>query len=103
MQVGWEEHGRDHADAEEDGYVICPVQLGAEPMENQSDMEDPMLDPNVNAWMDEGFHCGMVQAANGADAHFRCCFNCLEEAIDGGIARRCPYYQNCKKYLTGKC
>ena len=30
-------------------------------MDVQSDTEDPMLDPNVNAWMDQGFHCGMTQ------------------------------------------
>ena len=48
-------------------------------MDDQSDTEDPMLDPNVNAWMDQGFHCGMTQAADGADAHFGHCFNCLEE------------------------
>ena len=39
-------------------------------MDNQSDTEDPMLDPNVNAWMDQGFHCGMTQATDGADARF---------------------------------
>ena len=38
-----------------------------------------MLDPNVNAWMDQGFHCGMTQAMDRADACFGCCFNCLEE------------------------
>ena len=26
-----------------------------------------------------GFHCGMVQAADGVDVRFECCFNCLEE------------------------
>ena len=48
-------------------------------MDIQSDTEDPMLDPNVNAWMDQGFHCGMTQAADGVDARFGRCFNCLEE------------------------
>ena len=48
-------------------------------MEVQSDTEDPMLDPNVTPWMDQGFHCGMTQAADRADAHFGRCFNCLEE------------------------
>ena len=79
MQLGQDEHPRDRGDAGEDGYVICPVQLDAEPMDDQSNTEDPMLDPNVNAWMDQGFHCGMTQAVDGADAHFGCCFNCLEE------------------------
>ena len=79
MQLGRDEHARDHGDAGEDGYVICPVQLVAEPVEDQSDTESPMLDPNVNVWMDQGFYCGMVQAADGADAQFGHCFNCLEE------------------------
>ena len=70
---------RDRSDASEDGYVIHPVQLDAEPMGVQSDMEDPKLDPNVCAWMDQGFHCGMTQATDRVDARFRCCFNCLEE------------------------
>ena len=48
-------------------------------MDDQSDTEDPMLDPNMNAWMDQGFHCGMTQATDGADARFGRCFNCLEE------------------------
>ena len=48
-------------------------------MDDQSDTESPMLDPNVTAWMDQGFHCGMTQAADGADARFGCSFNCLEE------------------------
>ena len=47
------------------GQVCCLP--GTEPTEDQSNTEDPMLDPNVNAWMDEGFHCGMVQATDGAD------------------------------------
>ena len=79
MQLGRDKHPRDCGNAGEDGYVICPVQLDAEPMDVQSDTEDPMLDPNVNAWMDESFHCGMTQATDGADAHFGRCFNCLEE------------------------
>ena len=79
MQLGRYEHARDRGDAGEDRYVIHPVQLDAEPVDDQSDTESPMLDPNVTAWMDQGFHCGMVQAVDGADAHFRRCFNCLEE------------------------
>ena len=79
MQLGRDEHPRDCGDAGKDGYVIRPVQLDAEPMDVQSDTEDPLLDPNVNAWMDQGFHCGMTQAADGADACFGCCLNCLEE------------------------
>ena len=79
VQLGRDEHARDHGDASEDGYVVRPVQLDAECVEDQSNTESPMLDPNVTAWMDQGFHCGMVQAADGADARFRCCFNCLEE------------------------
>ena len=47
-------------------------------MDNQSDTESPMLDPNVTAWMDQGFHCSMTQAVDRADTQFRCCFNCLE-------------------------
>ena len=79
MQLGQDEHARDHGNAGEDGYVICPVQLDAEPVDNQSDTESPMLDSNVTAWMDQGFHCGMVQAADRVDACFGRCFNCLEE------------------------
>ena len=79
MQLGRDEHPRDRGDAGEDGYVIRPVQLEAEPVGDQSDTESPMLDPNMNAWMDEGFHCGMTQATDGADARFGHCFNCLEE------------------------
>ena len=79
MQLGRDEHPGDRSDVGEHGYVICPVQLDAEPMDIQSDTEDPMLDPNVNAWMDQGFHCGMTQAVDGADGHFGRCFNCLEE------------------------
>ena len=79
MQLGQDEHARDRGDAGEDGYIIRPVQLDAEPMDVQSDTESPMLDPNVITWMDQGFHCGMVQATDGADACFRRCFNCLEE------------------------
>ena len=37
MQLGQEEHGRDHMDAEEDGYTIRPVQLGAESPDDQYD------------------------------------------------------------------
>ena len=79
MQLGRDEHPGDRRDVGEHGYVICPVQLDAEPMDIQSDTEDPMLDPNVNAWMDQGFHCGMTQAVDGVDGHFGRCFNCLEE------------------------
>ena len=90
MQLGQEELPRDRGDIVEDGYTICPVQLGAECEDNQSDTENPVLDPNVTAWMDEGFHFGMVQAANGADAHFNRCFNCLEEG---------HRWRDCKKTL----
>ena len=77
--MGRDEHPRDRGDVGEDGYVIRPVQLDTEPIDDQSDTESPMLDPNVTTWMDQGFHCGMTQAADGADAWFGCCFNCLEE------------------------
>ena len=40
--------------------------------------------------MDQGFHCGMVQAANGVDARFGHCFNCLEEGHQ---------WRDCKKTL----
>ena len=70
---------RDRGDAGEDGYSIRPVQLDVETMDVQYNTEDRMLDPNVCAWMDQGFHCGMTQAADRADARFGCCFNCLEE------------------------
>ena len=79
IQMARDEHARDHGDTGEDGYIICPVQLDAEPVEDQSNTGSPMLDPNITAWMDQGFHCGMVQAADRADTWFRCCFNCLEE------------------------
>ena len=79
MQLGRNEHARDHGAAGKDRYVIHSVQLEVEPVEDQSDTESPMLDPNVNTWMNQGFHCGMVQAAYEADARFRYCFNCLEE------------------------
>ena len=80
-RCSWDEKskGQDHMHGEEDGYTVRPVQLGAEPPDNQSDTDDPMLDSNVSVWMDEGFHVGMVQATDGANAHFGCCFNCLEE------------------------
>ena len=68
VQLRRDEHARDHGNAREDGYVIRPVQLDAECVEDQSDTESPMLDPNVTMWMDQGFHCGMVQATDGADA-----------------------------------
>ena len=79
MQLGQDEHPRDCGDASEDGYVIRPVQLDTEPVDNQSDTESLMLDPNVTAWMDQGFHCGMTQATDGVDTQFGRCFNCLEE------------------------
>ena len=79
MQLGRDEHTRDRSDAGEDGYVVHPVQLDAETMDVQYNTEDPMLDPNVCAWMDQGFHCGMTQVADKADACFGRCFNCLEE------------------------
>ena len=53
MQLGQDEHPRDRGNASEDGYVICPVQLDAEPMDDQSDTQSPMLDPNVTAWMEK--------------------------------------------------
>ena len=90
MQLGREELLRDRGDVVENGYTIFPVQLGAEPEDNQSDTENPMLDPNVTAWMDKGFHFGMVQAADGVDAHFDHCFNCLEEG---------HRWRDCKKML----
>ena len=55
-----------------------PVHLGAEP-EEEYDHEDQNEDPDLNHWMDQGFHIGMVQAADSADARFGHCFNCLEE------------------------
>ena len=63
---------------EEEGYTIGPVQLGAEP-EEEYEQEDQLEDPDINHWMDQGFHIGMVQAADSADARFGRCFNCLEE------------------------
>ena len=63
---------------EEEGYSMCPVQLGVEP-EEEYEQEDQFDDPDINHWMDQGFHIGMVQAADSADARFGCCFNCLEE------------------------
>ena len=52
--------------------------MGAEP-EEEYDHEDQYEDPDLNHWMDQGFHNGMVQAADSADARFGRCFNCLEE------------------------
>ena len=100
MQLGQEEHRRDHVDVEEDGYVIHLVQLSAEPMEDQSDMEDPMLDPNVNAWMDQGFQYGVVQAANGANARFGCCFNCLEEGHRWRDCKKMPLLPELQEILN---
>ena len=99
MQLGQDEHPRDHGDVSKDGYVIHPVQLDAEPMDIQSDTEDPMLDPNVCAWMDQGFHCGMTQAADGADAHFGCCFNCLEEGHQWRECKNTPLLPELQEIL----
>ena len=63
---------------EEEDYIIRPVQLGAEP-EEEYEQEDQLEDPDINHWMDQGFHIGMVQVADSADARFGHCFNCLEE------------------------
>ena len=63
---------------EDAGYTMQPVHLGAEP-EEEYDHEDQHEDPDLNHWMDQGFHIGMVQAADSADARFGRCFNCLEE------------------------
>ena len=63
---------------EEHGFTMRPVHLGAEP-EEEYEQEDQFEDPDVNHWMDQGFHIGMVQAADSADARFGRCFNCLEE------------------------
>ena len=52
---------------EEEGYAMRPVQLGAEP-EEEYEQEDQFEDPDINHWMDQGFHIGMVQAADSADA-----------------------------------
>ena len=48
---------------EDDGYVMRPVQLGAEP-EEEYEQDEPAEDPDINHWMDQGFHIGMVQAAD---------------------------------------
>ena len=63
---------------EEEGYTMRPVQLGADP-EEEYEQDEQTDDPDINHWMDQGFHIGMVQAADSADARFGCCFNCLEE------------------------
>ena len=63
---------------EEEGSVVRPLQLGAEP-EEEYEQDEQIHDPNINHWMDQGFHIGMVQAADCANARFGCCFNCLEE------------------------
>ena len=65
-------------DHEEDGYSVHPIQMGVEPEEDYGE-EEPVEDPDMNHWMDQGFHIGMVQAADSADAQFRCCFNCFKE------------------------
>ena len=94
MKLGRDEHARDCGNAGEDGYVIHPVQLDAEPVDDQSNTESPMLDPNVTAWMDQGFHCGMVQATDGANAQFGCCFNCLQEGHRWRDCKKTPYSQS---------
>ena len=58
-----------------------------------------MLDPNVTAWMDQGFHCGMVQAADGVDVHFTCCFNCLEESHRWRDCKKTPLMQELQEIL----
>ena len=58
-----------------------------------------MLDPNINAWMDQGFHCGMVQATDGADARFRCCFNCLEEGHRWRECKKTPLLPELQEIL----
>ena len=63
---------------EDKGYTMRPVQLGAE-QEEEYEQEDQFEDRDMNHWMDQGFHIGMVQAVDSADARFGCCFNCLEE------------------------
>ena len=90
---------RDHGNANEDGYVICPVELDTEPAEDPSDKESPMLDTNMNVWMDQGFHCGMVQAADGANARFGCCFNCLEEGHQWRDCKKLPLLPELQEIL----
>ena len=75
------------------------MQLGAEPEDDQSDTESPMLDPNVTAWMDQGFHCGMVQFMDSADACFRCCFDCLEEGHQWRDCKKTPLLQELQEIL----
>ena len=64
--------------------------MGAETLEEQPNIDDLMLDPNVNAWMDEGFYVSMVQAAGGTDACFGCCFNCLKEGYRWRDCKKMP-------------
>ena len=99
MQLGCDEHARDPGDAGEDRYVVRPVQLGAEPTDDGSDTKNPMLDPNMNVWIDQGFYCGMVQAAEGADARFRCCFNCLEEGHRWSDCKKTPLLPELQEVL----
>ena len=75
------------------------MQLDAEPVDNQSDTDSLMLDPNVTAWMDQGFHCGMVQAADGVDAHFGCSFNCLEEGHRWRDCKKTPLLPELQEIL----
>ena len=86
---------------EDEGYTMHPVQLGAEP-EEEYEQEDQFEDPDMNHWMDQGFHIGMVQAADLADAWFGHCFNCLEEGHCWRDCMKLSYYQSCRKYLAGK-
>ena len=99
MQFGQDEHARDPGDAGEEGYIIYPVQLDVEPVDDQSNTESPMLDPNVTAWMDQGFHCGMVQATDRADARFGHCFNCLEEGHRWRDCKKTPLLPELQEIL----
>ena len=68
-----------YAEQEDDGFNIRPIQLGADVEEEPQEPAELFDNPNINHWMDQGFHIGMVQAADSADVYFRCCFNCLKE------------------------
>ena len=81
------------------GTSFHPMQLDAEPRDDQSGHREPMLDPNVTTWMDQGFHCGMVQAADGADTCFRCCFNCLEEGHRWRDCKKTPLLPELQEIL----
>ena len=71
-------------------FYACPVQLGAESPEEQPNTDYPMLDPDMNAFMDEGFYFGMVQATDRARARFGHCFNCLEEGYRWRDCKKMP-------------